>query len=344
MDTANAERVAPPHAAARTSEGVDGRELVVERVVDAPRAMVFRAFTEGDHVAHWFGPFGFRTTTHDRTVAADGRWRFTMHGPDGTDYPNVVRYREVRPGERLWYRHSSSEESDDGFDVVITFTDEGRGTRVTLRQTHPTAERAAEIATYALEGGRQTMARLDGYLSVLREQWPDAVLEGATHAVDDDLVLLRALDGPSERVFRAITEPADLARWFGPGGAGVRVVESSLRAGGRLRYAMKAGEHEAFGRFVYRDVEVPRRLAYVVSFTDERGEPIRHPASATWPLEVLSLVTLTPHGQRTLLAMRSLPIHANDVERATFRAGHDGMRQGFAKPYAQLDELLRTKR
>lgn len=348
-DTAPA--AAAPHTAASprqvSSAAVesDDREIVISRVVDAPRALVFRAFTDVGNLPSWWGPFGFSTTIHEHQARPGGSWRFTMHGPDGTDYQNVIRYHDVEEGRRLLFHHGSGEPSDAGFEVEITFVDEWAGTRVTLRQTHPTAARAAEISTFAIDGGEQTMTRLQGYLGTLRERWPGDLLEGVEPGTEqDDFVLLRVVDAPRELVFRALTESEHLTRWFGPADMGLRVVSNRLRPGGMLRYAMKPGPEESFGRLVYRRVHAPDQLAYVVSFTDAGGEPIRHPLAATWPLEVLALVTLTAHGERTLLSTRSMPIHADEAERATFRAGHDGMVKGFSGTYAQLDAYLQGPR
>ncbi|MBI1949288.1 MAG: SRPBCC domain-containing protein [Deltaproteobacteria bacterium] len=323
----------------------DDREIVISRVVDAPRALVYRAFTDAAHLPHWWGPFGFTTTVHELQARPGSTWRLTMHGPDGTDYPNVIRCQDVEDGRRLLLHHGSGEPGDAGFEVEITFLDEWAGTRVTLRQTHPTAAKAAEIRTPAVDAGEQTMTRLQGYVGTLRERWPAELLEGVEPGTEaDDFVLLRVVDAPRELVFRALTETEHLTRWFGPAGMGLRVLSNQLRPAGMLRYAMKPGPEESYGRFVYRRVHAPDQLAYVVSFTDAGGEPIRHPLAATWPLEVLALVTLTAHGERTLLSTRSMPIHADEAERATFRAGHDGMVKGFSGTYVQLDAHLQRPR
>lgn len=332
-----------PARAARAT-GQHGRQLVVSRVVDAPREIVFRACTEALHVGRWWGPFGFTTTIHEHRVAPGGTWRFTMHGPDGTDYPNVIHYREVQAPARLAFAHGSGLPGDPDFDVEMTFTSEAGGTRVSLCQTHESEARAAEIARYALAGGEETMTRLQGYVASMRERASAEVLEGATPGTDaDDFVVLRAFQAPREAMFRALTEPAQLERWFGPAGMGLRVVASELRPGGWMRYAMKPGPAEMYGRFVYRLVLAPEKLGYVVSFTDAEGAPTRHPASATWPLEVLAIVTLTELRGRTLLCARSFPIHASDDERRTFREGHAGMAKGFAGTYDQLDAHLKAQ-
>ncbi|MCC6748854.1 MAG: SRPBCC domain-containing protein [Deltaproteobacteria bacterium] len=177
----------------------------------------------------------------------------------------------------------------------------------------------------------------------MREALAAGVLEGAEpRAGEPDFVFTRVFAAPRELLFRAMTEAAHLGRWFGPAGMGLRVVSSELRPGGQFRYAMTGGPADLFGRFVYREVTAPARLAYVVSFTDEAGAPVRHPLSPGWPLEVLSVLTLTELDGRTLLFARSLPLHAPLEERQTFLAGHPSMGQGVGGMYDRLDAYLTT--
>ena len=145
------------------------REMVIERVIDAPQDLIFRAFTEADHVKHWWGPNGFTNTIHVMDVQPGGTWRFIMHGPDGTDYPNKIVYVEVSPPGRLVYEHSG--ERPDGpvaFRSTITLEASGCKTKVTLRVVFPNADeyqRAKEFG--AVEGGQQTLARLDAYVKTM---------------------------------------------------------------------------------------------------------------------------------------------------------------------------------
>ncbi|HEX5726482.1 MAG TPA: SRPBCC family protein, partial [Longimicrobiaceae bacterium] len=145
------------------------REIVLTRVFDAPRELVFRAWTDPEQVPLWWGPRGFTTTTHEMEVRPGGVWRFVMHGPDGTDYPNRVEYVEVVEPERLVYAHGDDGEGDDThFHVTVTFAAEGGGTRVTLRMRFDTAaERDRTVEFGAVEGGNQTLDRLAEHLSTL---------------------------------------------------------------------------------------------------------------------------------------------------------------------------------
>jgi uncharacterized protein YndB with AHSA1/START domain len=138
----------------------------ITRLFDAPRELVFDAWTDPQHISQWWGPRGFTTTTHERDVRPGGVWRFIMHGPDGTDYDNRIVFREVVRPERLVYDHDSDKENDpDGFHVTVTFAEEDGKTRLTLRTLFKSiAERDRKIEFGAVAGGNQTLDRLGEYL------------------------------------------------------------------------------------------------------------------------------------------------------------------------------------
>lgn len=147
----------------------DARSIIGSRVFDAPRELVFAAFTDPKHLAQWWGPNGFRTTTHAFDFRPGGVWRFVMHGPDGRDYQNRVTYDDIVPPRRLVYRHGGGEDVEPvQFTQTLTFDDIGNGrTRLTWHGTFATAEeRARVIKEYgADEGLMQTMARLADYVA-----------------------------------------------------------------------------------------------------------------------------------------------------------------------------------
>jgi uncharacterized protein YndB with AHSA1/START domain len=147
------------------------RELVLARVFDAPRALVFKMWTDPEHVMKWFGPKGFACTLHEMNVRVGGRWRFDMTAPDGTLYPNRVEYLEIVPDERLVFDHGRDIDDDpERFRVTITFDEQSaRKTVVTLRQLHPTKEqRQAKLKIGAVELGNQTMDKLADYLRTVQ--------------------------------------------------------------------------------------------------------------------------------------------------------------------------------
>ncbi|MGQ0536701.1 MAG: SRPBCC domain-containing protein [Methanobacteriota archaeon] len=146
--------------------GEADREIVVARLIEAPRERVFAAFTDARTLDRWWGPDGFRTTTHAFDLYPGGYWRYTMHGPDGRDYKNWIRYEEIRAPERIAYAHGGEREDPD-FHATATFEAQGEKTLVTLRSTFPTREARAYVVReyHAIEGGRQTLGRLAAHLA-----------------------------------------------------------------------------------------------------------------------------------------------------------------------------------
>lgn len=143
------------------------REAVLVRVLDAPRAAVFAAWTDADSFCQWFGPAGFTCVVREMDVRVGGRARFDMTGPDGTFYTNRFDYLEIVPNERLVMDHGTDVDDDPGrFRVTLTFDEQSDGkTVLTLRQLHPTVEqRNAVIGFGAVELGLQTLQKLAHHL------------------------------------------------------------------------------------------------------------------------------------------------------------------------------------
>src|SRR5204863_1213284 len=108
------------------------REIVISRVISAPRELVFEAFTEVRHLSQWWGPEGFTTTTRAFEFRVDGAWDFVMHGPDGTDHQEWITWTQIVPPERIALRHGESRDDPNTFESVLTFAPEGATTRVEL--------------------------------------------------------------------------------------------------------------------------------------------------------------------------------------------------------------------
>jgi uncharacterized protein YndB with AHSA1/START domain len=139
------------------------REVVLVRVIDAPRDAVFAAWTDADAFCEWFGPDGFTCVVHEMDVREGGRARFDMTSADGTVYTNRFDYLEIVPSQRLVMDHGSDVDDDPfRFHVTVTFDEQSDGkTVLTLRQLHPTAERRNEVIAFgAVELGQQTMHKL----------------------------------------------------------------------------------------------------------------------------------------------------------------------------------------
>ena len=146
-----------PKAGVETGDS-SGRELTSTRVFDAPRDLVFRMWTEAEHVAKWWGPNGFRNTIHEMDVRPGGQWRIIMHGPGGVDYPNLHVYVDIVAPQRLVLEH----QSEPRFRMTVLFADKGGKTEVSVRMLFESAEvRDRTVKKFhAAEGLEQTLNRL----------------------------------------------------------------------------------------------------------------------------------------------------------------------------------------
>ena len=143
------------------------REIVLSRVIAAPRERVFAAFTDPKQVVQWFGPVGFKIETLEIDIREGGRWRFIYTGPDGTRWDNRKVYTRIDPPYRIEMEHGSDKDNDPArFRVIITFDEQSDGKCVlTMRQLHPTAEqRKVGIGFGAVEFGYQTLDKLAKHL------------------------------------------------------------------------------------------------------------------------------------------------------------------------------------
>ncbi|MFF1691243.1 MULTISPECIES: SRPBCC domain-containing protein [unclassified Streptomyces] len=139
--------------------------MVAERTMHATPRQIWGAWTDPGRVAKWWGPAGFRSTVHELDVHAGGLLDITMHGPDGTNYPNVYRFDDIVPFERLDYTNLGSEEFGlaafrSVMDLIPVDT---RRTRVVLEAQFDSAEdKRRHVEDFgAVEGSRQLLERLE---------------------------------------------------------------------------------------------------------------------------------------------------------------------------------------
>lgn len=160
---------------ARAQSATADREISISRVIDAPRELVFEAFTEVRHLSRWWGPEGFTTTTRSFEFRVGGEWDFVMHGPDGTNYTEWITWTEIAPPERIAMLHGESRDDPNAFESVLTFEPDGTATRIEMRTVFPTKElREEAVSKYrAIEGGRQTLNSLAAYVAEIVRKGAD---------------------------------------------------------------------------------------------------------------------------------------------------------------------------
>jgi uncharacterized protein YndB with AHSA1/START domain len=146
------------------------REIVIARLIRAPRELVFEAFTEVRHLSRWWGPEGFTTTTRAFEFRVGGEWDFVLHGPAGTDYQEWISWTEITPPERISLLHGEFRGDPNAFESVVTLVPDGPDggtTRIEMRTVFPTTELRDEAVEkyHAIEGGRQTLGHLAAYVT-----------------------------------------------------------------------------------------------------------------------------------------------------------------------------------
>ncbi|HEY2120528.1 MAG TPA: SRPBCC domain-containing protein [Candidatus Acidoferrum sp.] len=300
-------------AMASTSANTADREMFATRVFDAPRELVWKMWTEPERISKWWGPRGFTSTTSQMDVRPGGLWVHVMHGPEGKNYPNRIVYVEVVKPERIVYDH----ESYPPFRATATFEKQGEKTLVTMRMIFETAELRDKTAKEfgAVEGLQQTIDRLGEELMA---------------ASVKELVLTREFPARREVVFKAWTDPKQMAKWWVPRGFTNPLCELDVRPGGKIRIDM----HAPFGTVYpmtgeFNEVVPPERLVFTCwAQFDECGNA---------QLETVNTVMFAEHNGRT-----KITLHAR-VSKATAASAMAvaGMEQGWTESLVRLEELVR---
>lgn len=306
-------------------------ELKITRVYDAPLKAVWDAWTDPEQAAHWWGPRGFTITTHSKDLRVGGHWKYTMHGPDGVDYPNTTVYLEVEDQAKLVYDHGGNEDQPPLFRVTVLFSEKKGKTTMDMTMTLPTPEAAEETHKFVKKAnGYSTWDRLAEYLE-------------KTVSGNEKFVLNRSFDAPIELMYEMWTDPKHVAQWVPPTGFTMEFLRADIKSGGSTFSVMTNGAGlKMYGRAEYLEMVKPHRVVYVQQFCDENEKPARHPMSATWPAAMLTTVELTAEGSdqtRVTLTWECYGEHTLE-ELQTFINARSGMNQGWTGSFDKLEDYL----
>lgn len=307
-------------------------ELHLQRVFDASVRDVWDAWTDSEQAAQWWGPRGFTITTHGKDLRPGGTWVYTMHGPDGVDYPNRTVYYEVEQCKKLVYDHGASDDRPPLFRVTALFREEAGKTHLDMTMALATPEAAQEIRKFIKKaGGDATWDRLAEYLDQ-RHGAPSFVIN-------------RSFAAPRDAVFEMWTRPDHLVRWLPPSGMTMEILRGELRAGAEAFFKMSGDSGFAvYGRFAYLAIQAPERLEYAQQFCDAQGNLSRHPGAPVWPETMYAAVTFAEEGpDQTRVKVRyTLDGKATSDEIAAFLAERGGMTLGWTGSFDKLEVLLET--
>lgn len=306
-------------------------EIRITRIYDAPVAVVWDAWTDPKQVAQWWGPRGFTLTTHSKDLRSGGNWHYTMHGPDGTDYPNNTKYLEVEKYSRLVYDHGGYEDRPPMFRVTVQFTDLKGKTKMDMSMSLPTPEAADETRKFIKKaGGDSTWDRLAEYLA-------------KESSGKEQFVINRTFDAPLDIMFRMWTDPKHFSQWLAPTGMSMEFIRSDMRSGGSTFYFMTdGGSMKMYGRARYLEISAPNRIVYTQQFCNEREEISRHPLAPTWPETMLTIVNLVEEAANRTRVTVTWEAYGNVTreELDMFIRSKAGMTQGWTGSFDKLEKYL----
>ncbi|MEX1041083.1 MAG: SRPBCC family protein [Pirellulaceae bacterium] len=308
-------------------------EIYIKRVYDAPVATVWDAWTDPEQVKHWWGPRGFTLTTYSKELKPGGIWHYTMHGPDGVDYPNWTVYHEVEPCAKLVYDHGGNEDRPPLFRVTVLFSESDGKTTMEMTMALPTAEEAAATRKFVKEaGGNATWDRLAEYLSETQQGQPSFVIN-------------RSFPAPVDLVFKMWTDPVHLAQWQPPAGFDMKFLRADIQAGNSCFFRMSNDSGVTFfARFDYQEITPPSRIVYIQRFCDEAENIARHPALPEFPAAMKTTVVFAAEGeQATRVTITSETLeNATTQEIQSFVNERPGMTLGWTGSFDKLEKLVGT--
>lgn len=253
------------------------REVVITRVFDAPRDVVFEAWINPRHLAQWFGPKVFTNPVSEVDARVGGKWKVVMRAPDGTEYPAVGVYREIVKPERLAFTNDAVDKDGskilEGF-TTVTFEELDGKTKLTLVTRAKGLRPGTEHMLAGMEAGwSQSFDKLRTLMESKRVV--------VTKPTEKDLMFTRTFDAPRELVFEVWTDPKHVGQWWGPMGFRTETFAMDVRPGGEWTLVMHGPDGKEYqNRIVYSEVVRPERLVYrhgelfqtTVTFEDVGGK------------------------------------------------------------------------
>jgi uncharacterized protein YndB with AHSA1/START domain len=236
----------------------------VTRTFHAPREVVFKAWSSADHVKRWFAPTGFTVPQAKVEPRVGGPFEVLMRAPDGVEHWARGKFVEVKEFNRLVLDLLVEDAKGHALFRAYTeadFADVLGGTRIDVTQTYMIIDpEAAWMAEGAPQGWAQTLDKLSAEVT---HMWLAGAAErSVVHAV---FSLERTYDSPVDRVYRALSDEAAKAKWFGGDNSQWRQIERKMdfRVGGRERLSgrWQSGVTSTFDA-VYHDIVPNERIVY----------------------------------------------------------------------------------
>ncbi len=327
--------------------------LVFSRLYDAPRDVVFRAWTEVDHLKHWWGPKGFIWDHATIDLHPGGVFHYCLRTPDGDDLWGKFVFRDIKTPERLMFVSSFSDKDSRTIrhpviaswplEIMntLTLTEQGGKTALTLRaatiNATPDEQKTFQESSRSIEEGmRGTLDQLGDYL---------ASRYGSGSAAQDwQIVIERVFDAPRETVWKLWTTPELLKQWWGPASFITPVSVIDFRKGGRYLHCMESSEGmRIWSTGVFREIAPLERIVMTDSFSDESGKIVpstRYGMNPAYPLEMLITVTLKDYNAITPGMTKLTLTHTGKA--GISEAEIALMRQGWSESFDKCSAVLKN--
>jgi uncharacterized protein YndB with AHSA1/START domain len=310
-------------------------EITITRVYDAPRELVWKAWTEPEQFKRWWGPKAFTAPVSKIDLRVGGKYLSCMRGPDGKDYWSTGVYREIVPNERIVVTDSFSDEKGNIVPashygmagdwplellVTVTFEELGDKTKMILRHEGIPSGLMRELTE---TGWSESFDKLAD--SIVTDDRTRIIAERGKREV----IITRVFDAPRDLVFKANTDRNLIPQWWGPRRLTTTIDKMEVKAGGLWRIVQRdaAGNEYAF-HGVYHEVRSPERIVDTFEFEGMPG----HVSLETCTLEEI--------GGRTKMINRSVYQTVEDRD-AMLKSG---MEEGVFESMDRLAELLKKYR
>lgn len=297
------------------------RDVTITRTFDAPRALVWKAWTDPKLVAQWYGPTYFDIPFAELDLKPGGKYEFHMRGPDGTIYPDYGVYQEITPPERMVFTSCAFEDGQGGYllETLNTLTLEEQAGRTLMTLKIVVTKRSPEVEDALSgmeEGWSQSLDKMAGRLAQTVVVVDEEALE---------IIVSRVFDAPRELVYKISTEPELVAQWWGPHKYEILVEEMDLRVGGRWRIINRAADGAEFTFYgEYQEIRAPSRLVYTFEFAGTPGH------------SMIESITLEEYDGKTRVTAVDKFLSLEDLR----GMAEAGMEEGVIEAHERADELL----
>jgi len=246
----------------QTRTDLETKQFIVERVFDAPRTLVFQAFTQAEHLVHWWGPKGWTLPICKLDFREGGTWHYCMKGPAGEESWGKAIYHEIHAPEYFTYEDYFSDadanvaEGMPGMNIRMEFIaqPDGKTKIVSIAQFKSVEDIEQVLAMGMVEGLTQTWDRLEEFLTSATSKRPT-------------ITITRLLDAPRALVWKAHNDPKHIVHWCNAGdGWTTPFAEVDLRPGGvfRIGFGSPDGKNDFVYEGVYGEVVEPERVVQLL--------------------------------------------------------------------------------